>query len=198
MLPWQHYPSGCAGMTQQGSEGRRGAGRGSPLGPERDFHTASRLKVLSPGYHLRGDAQPLKRAGRCFVTLFLCSGCSDEPSLYFLWPGKPPAVELAAPQCHFPASQRLPPLRAGRCLLWATLMCPRHHHLPPSCPGLSSSAPGSMPTSARAGVGDRDSGEKPGSLGCRPGVASASQAVHQLCPPGLTPCFLGGCSVLGH
>ena len=70
MLPRQHYPSGSAGMTQQGSEGRRGAGRGSPLGPERDFHTASQLKVLSPGYHLQGDAQPLKRAGRCFVTLF--------------------------------------------------------------------------------------------------------------------------------
>ena len=43
-----------------------------------------------------------------------------------------------------------------------------------------------------AEVGDRDSGEKPGSLGCRPEIDSASQAVHQLCPPGLTLRFLGG------
>ena len=103
-----------------------------------------------------------------------------------------PCSGVGGPTMSLSDSQRLPPLRGGRRLLWATLRCPRHHHLQPSCPGLSSSAPGSVPSSAKAEVGDRDSGEKPGSLGCRPEIDSASQAVHQLCPPGLTLRFLGG------
>lgn len=68
---------------------------------------------------------------------------------------------------------------------------PETCQLPASSPGLSSPAPGSVPSGGQGwGWGDRDSGEEPGSLSCGPGGWPALASVDSVCLPGFTPALL--------
>lgn len=77
------------------------------------------------------------------------------------WPGRLPEVGLVALQYHLPTFQKVPLLRGGRCLHWGVAgACTEGwqvpaldgtevletRQLPASSPGLSSPAPGSVPS----------------------------------------------------